>query len=158
MIANTAEIKLQVITAKNIAVVSAAILQWLEAKHQHGKMESHLKEIWQGLERRLKNGVKRFSKGIITLANIVRAKHIYKHIISLNGQKMKAKDLMLKTVSHCALIVMARCMERILHIELRKNVFAESKLKEKVTFVGHVQQKTNGKERGQKHEILPSHY
>jgi hypothetical protein len=49
-------------------------------------------------------------------------------------------------------------MERILHIELRKNVFAESKLKEKVTFVGHVQQKTNGKERGQKHEILPGHH
>ena len=97
MTANTAGIKLQVITAKNIAVVSVAILQWLEIKHRLGKMENHLKEIGQDLERNLKNGVKQFSKGITTLANIVMRKHIYTHITLLNGQLMKAKGLILTT-------------------------------------------------------------
>ena len=49
MIVNIAETKLQVIMVKNIAVVSAAIPQWLVKNPQDGRMENHLKGIEQDL-------------------------------------------------------------------------------------------------------------
>ena len=103
MIVNIAETKLQVIMVKNIAVVSAAIPQWLVKNPQDGRMENHLKGIEQDLVQNLKNGVKQFSKGITTLVNIVIIKHIYTHIILLNGRLMKAKGLMLIMVLLCVL-------------------------------------------------------
>ena len=95
MIVNIAKNQLQVITAKNIVLVNVVIQQWLEIKHQSGLMVNHLKEIGQDLEVKLKNGVNWFLKEIIILANIVIKKHIYTLTTLLNGQKMKAKGLIL---------------------------------------------------------------
>jgi len=83
------------ITEKNIAVGIAVIRLWLVIKHRLGLMVSHLKEIEQGLVLKQKNGANLFLKETIIPANIADVKNIYMPIILLNGQKMKAKGLML---------------------------------------------------------------
>lgn len=105
---NIAITQLQVITVKNTAQEIVAIQQWLEIKRQLGLMGNRLKEIEQDLGLNLKNGVKQFSKEIITLANIVTIKHIYTHIISLNGRLTKAKGLILTMVLLYVLIAIVK--------------------------------------------------
>ena len=95
MIVNTAKNQLQVITGKNIVLVSVVIQQWLEVKHLLGLMVNHLKGTEQEMDLNCENGERKYLKEIITLANIVEIKNKYKHIILLNGQKMKARGLML---------------------------------------------------------------
>lgn len=95
MIVNIAKNQLQVITEKNIALVSVVIQLWLETKHQLGLMGSHLKGTGQEMARNCENGEQKYLKEIATLANIVPIKNKYKHTILLNGQKMKAKGLIL---------------------------------------------------------------
>jgi len=92
---NIAINQLQVITLKNTAQENAVILLWLEIKHLLGLMENRLKEIGQEMALNYENGERKYLKEIITLANIVEIKSKYKHIILLNGQKMKAKGLIL---------------------------------------------------------------
>ncbi len=113
MIVNIAKNQLQVITAKNIVPVSVVIQQWLEIKHQLGLMGNRLNEIGQDLELNLKNGVNWFLKEITTLVNIVKLKHIYTLTTLLNGQKMKAKGLMLIMGLHYALNAIVKFMEGI---------------------------------------------
>lgn len=142
---NIAINKLQVITVKNIVAVSVVILQWLEKKLQDGKTANHLKETGQDMELNLKNGVKRFSKGITTLVSIVKKKNIYTHTTSLNGQKMKVKGLMLIMDLLYVLNVTGKFTEFVLKIKQKRNVNVVRKLKEKVNFVEHAQQKNNGR-------------
>ena len=92
---NIAISQLQAITLKNTVQESVVIRLWLEIKHRLGLMENHLKEIEQEMVQNCENGEKKYLKEIITLANIVVIKSKYKPIILLNGQKMKAKGLIL---------------------------------------------------------------
>ena len=92
---NIAINQLQAITLKNTVQESVVIRLWLEIKHRLGLMENHLKEIEQEMVQNCENGEKKYLKEIITLANIVVIKSKYKPIILLNGQKMKAKGLIL---------------------------------------------------------------
>ena len=117
MIVNIAKTQLQVITAKNIVLVSVVIQQWLGIKHQNGLMVNHLKEIGQDLELKLKNGVSWFLKEITTLANIVMKKHIYTLTTLLNGRKMKAKGLILIMELRYVLNATAKFTEGILDKE-----------------------------------------
>ena len=87
--------QLQAITLKNTAQENAVILLWLEIKHLLGLMGNHLKETGQEMALNYENGERKYLKEIITLANIVQIKSKYKHTILLNGQKMKAKGLIL---------------------------------------------------------------
>ena len=145
MIANIVKTQLQVIMAKNIVVVSVVILQCLEKNLQAGKMANHLKEIGQDLELNLKNGVTRFLKEIIIIVNIVTKKNIYRLIILLNGQKMKANVLKLTTELLYVLNVMAKFTEEILHIGQKINVNVVKLLKKKVFIAIRAQQKNSGK-------------
>ena len=139
--------QLQVITQKSIVAVHVVILQWLEKKHPLGLMGNHLKEIEQGMVRNYVTGENKYLKGMITLANIVEIKNKYKHIILLNGQKMKAKGLMLIMSLRCVLNVMEKYTEEILSIEQKRNANVVNKLKEKVNIAGLVHQKNNGKDK-----------
>ena len=120
MIVNIAKNQLQVITAKNIVLVSVVIQQWLEIKHQNGLMVNHLKEIGQDLELKLKNGVSWFLKEITTFANIVMKKNTYTLTTLLNGQKMKAKGLMLIMELRYVLNAIVKFTEGILDKGKRK--------------------------------------
>ena len=97
MIVNIAKNQLQVIMAKNIVAVNVVIQLWLEIKHQLGLMENHLKGIEQEMVQNYESGEQKFLKGIITIANIVEIKNKFRHTTLLNGQKMKAKGLILIT-------------------------------------------------------------
>ena len=94
---NIAINQLQAITLKNTAQESAVIRLWLEIRHRLGLMGNRLKGIEQEMVQNYENGERKYLKEIITPANIVEIKSKYKHIILLNGQKMKAKGLMLIT-------------------------------------------------------------
>lgn len=144
---NIAISQLQAITQKSIVAVHVVILLWLEKKHPVGLMGNHLKEIEQGMVQNYVIGENKYLKGIITLANIVEIKDKYKHIILLNGQKMKAKGLMLIMGLRCVLIVMGKYTGEILGIEQKRNANVANKLKEKVNIADLVHQKNNGKDK-----------
>jgi hypothetical protein len=148
MIANIADKRLQVITAKNIAAVNVLIPQCMAKRQPDGKMGNRLRGIGQGLEHNSNTGGKAYLKEMGTLVKSAEKGKSCTPIILLSGQKTKVKDLTLAMGLHCVLIVMGRNTVKTLQTEIKNSAQSVvKKLKESQRIATYAQQRNNGKNR-----------